>query len=80
MSQNLFSFVLIIEAQKSKKASIKSFINNIKKERMTKYMHLFRGGEDIKSEMPPDEMQAPIEKWKKWMGEHKKVSWLTVCL
>lgn len=36
---------------------------------MTKYMYLFRGGDARRAQQSPEEMQAHMELWKKWMGE-----------
>lgn len=36
---------------------------------MAKYMYLFRGGDARRVQESPEQMQAHMELWKKWMGD-----------
>ncbi len=35
---------------------------------MTKFLYLFRGGDAVRTQQSPEEMQAHMEIWKNWMG------------
>lgn len=35
---------------------------------MKNYLYIIRGGEDISATKSPEEMQAHMEDWQKWMG------------
>lgn len=36
---------------------------------MAKYMYLFRGGEDVRSSLSPEDMQAHMQIWVNWMKD-----------
>jgi hypothetical protein len=36
---------------------------------MTQFLLLFRGGEGVDANLSPEQMQAHMQKWAKWMGD-----------
>jgi hypothetical protein len=47
---------------------MKSHFKHLKFIKMKDYMFIIRGGDDVEATKSPEEMQAHMQDWQKWMG------------